>query len=497
MGQTNKPSSSNSDSIVLDSSANQARSKQTESQLPGSQLPRSQSTGSISWRESILIYRQKPALVMILLGFAAGLPLLLVFSTMTAWLRDVGIEKTAIGFFAWVGITYSIKVIWAPVVDRFRWPLLFALFGQRRSWIIIAQAVIAMGLLILAQLNPEQSLLWIAMVAVMIAFASATQDIAIDAFRIESAVGEHQGALSAAYILGYRLALLVAGAGALYLADHFNWLLSYSTMGGLMAACILATLWASEPSNRSPDQRLDWDAQMIDRIMGRPMNMASRPLWQRHFLGAVVCPFLEFFQRNGRLALIILLFISLFRISDITMGIMANPFYLDLGFSKSDIASIAKVFGFFMTIIGSAFCGVMVVKFGIMRPLLVGAILVAATNGLFAVMAWQAGIDIGHLVTPSLIWLALVISADNLSGGIASTAFIAYLSSLTNRQYTATQYALFSSLMTLPGKFLSGFSGWVIDGSSYTLFFVIAAILGLPAIFLVIYLNRISLIKPD
>ena len=449
----------------------------------------------MSWRESILIYRRKPALVMILLGFAAGLPLLLVFSTMTAWLRDVGVEKTAIGFFAWVGITYSIKVIWAPVVDRFRWPLLFALFGQRRSWIMVAQGVIAAGLFGLAQLNPEQSLLWIAVVAVVIAFASATQDIAIDAFRIESAVGEHQGALSAAYILGYRLALLVAGAGALYLADHFNWLLSYSAMGGLMLSCVIATLWASEPNNRNPEQQLDWDSKMVDQIMGRPMYLSQRPRWQRHLLGAVVCPFLEFFQRNGRLALVILLFISLFRISDITMGIMANPFYLDLGFSKSDIASIAKLFGFFMTIIGSALCGIMVVKFGIMRPLLAGAILVASTNGLFALMAWQSGIDMGQLITPSLIWLALVISADNLSGGIASTAFIAYLSSLTNRQYTATQYALFSSLMTLPGKFLSGFSGWVIDGSSYTVFFMIAAVLGLPAIVLVIYLNRSGLLN--
>ena len=449
----------------------------------------------MSWREAILIYRRKPALVMILLGFAAGLPLLLVFSTMTAWLRDVGVEKTAIGFFAWVGITYSIKVIWAPVVDRFRWPLLFALFGQRRSWIMVAQGVIAAGLFGLAQLNPEQSLLWIAVVAVVIAFASATQDIAIDAFRIESAVGEHQGALSAAYILGYRLALLVAGAGALYLADHFNWLLSYSAMGGLMLACVIATLWASEPNNRNPEQQLDWDSKMVDQIMGRPMHLSQRPRWQRHLLGAVVCPFLEFFQRNGRLALVILLFISLFRISDITMGIMANPFYLDLGFSKSDIASIAKLFGFFMTIIGSALCGIMVVKFGIMRPLLAGAILVASTNGLFALMAWQSGIDMGQLITPSLIWLALVISADNLSGGIASTAFIAYLSSLTNRQYTATQYALFSSLMTLPGKFLSGFSGWVIDGSSYTVFFMIAAVLGLPAIVLVIYLNRSGLLN--
>jgi PAT family beta-lactamase induction signal transducer AmpG len=200
----------------------------------------------------------------------------------------------------------------------------------------------------------------------------------------------------------------------------------------------------------------------------------------------VICPFLEFFKRNGRFALIILLFVALFRLSDITMGIMANPFYLDMGYSKSEIASIAKGFGFFMTIAGSALCGIWVVKWGLFRPLLLGAVLVASTNVLFALLAYD---QLG-LVSPSLVWLAVVISADNLSGGIASTAFVAYLSSLTNRSYTATQYALFSSLMTLPGKFISGFSGVIVDASSYVHFFLIAAGLGVPAIVLVLVLKR-------
>lgn len=447
---------------------------------------------SPSWRDSLLVYCRKPSLVIMLLGFSAGLPLLLVFSTMTAWLRDVGVEKTAIGFFAWVGITYSIKVLWAPVVDRLSLPILHRL-GQRRSWMLVAQLGIALSLLLLAQLDPQQSLLIIALVAVLIAFSSSTQDIAIDAFRIESAKDEMQGALSAAYIFGYRVALLVAGAGALYLADHFDWQIAYSSMAGLMVVGLLATLWANEPAHRSRDEQQQIDADMVDRVMQRPMNLASRPAWQRHILGAVVCPFLEFFQRNGRFAIVILLFISVFRISDITMGIMANPFYLDLGFSKSDIASVAKVFGFFMTILGSALCGVFVVKYGIHRPLLAGAILVAGTNGLFALMAISAGVDTETVVTPSLIWLALVISADNLSGGIATTAFVAYLSSLTNKQYTATQYALFSSLMTLPGKFISGFSGLVIDATNYAVFFMIAAVLGIPAIILVIIIRKIQL----
>ncbi|WP_439100712.1 MFS transporter, partial [Congregibacter sp.] len=217
-------------------------------------------------------------------------------------------------------------------------------------------------------------------------------------------------------------------------------------------------------------------------------HLEQRSLWQRQLLGAVICPFLEFLQRFGPFAFVLLLFIAVFRLSDIAMGVMANPFYLDLGYSKSEIASVAKLFGFFMTIAGSALCGVLVMRFGLLRPLMLGAIMVASTNLLFAVLAGLEGDG-----APALLWLALVISADNLSGGIASTAFLAYLSSLTHRSYTATQYALFSSLMTLPGKFLSGFSGWVVDSSGYGPFFVIAAGLGIPAILLVgvlMYVDR-------
>ncbi len=431
------------------------------------------------------IYRQKPVLVIAVLGFSAGLPFLLVFSTLTAWLRDVGVERTAIGFFAWVGITYSVKVFWSPVVDRLNLPLLGRL-GQRRGWILAGQLGIALGLLLMSLADPVSSLLLIALAALLVAFSSSTQDVALDAFRIESAPDELQGAMSAAYIFGYRLALLVAGAGALYIAEFSGWTLAYLSMAALMLVCVLAVLWADEPPHASRQQRDALELDMVDSIMGRPMHLASRPRWQRWLLGAVVCPVLEFFQRNGRFAVLILVFIAVFRLSDITMGIMANPFYIDLGYSKSDIASVAKVFGFFMTIFGSALCGVLVVKFGIMKPLLLGAVLVASTNLLFALLALAGS----HGVTPPLPWLALVISADNLSGGIAATAFVAYLSSLANRHYTATQYALFSSLMTLPGKFISGFSGWVVDSSGYTEFFLLAALLGLPAIVLVLILMR-------
>ncbi|MEK9766284.1 MAG: AmpG family muropeptide MFS transporter [Thalassolituus sp.] len=432
------------------------------------------------WRDAFLIYTRKPVLVISLLGFSAGLPFLLVFSTLTAWLRDEGVERTAIGFFAWVGLTYSIKVLWAPVVDRLQLPLLTRGLGQRRSWILIGQAGIAAGLLLMSQLNPQESLVYIALAALLVAFSSSTQDVALDAFRIESAPDEQQGALSAGYIFGYRLALLMSGAGAFYIADMANWSVAYVSMAALMGVAVLATLWADEPQHRTPEEQKRMDAEMVDEVMGRPMHLADRPFWQRHLLGAVICPFLEFFRRYGRFAFVVLLFIAVFRLSDIAMGVMANPFYLDMGYTKSEIASIAKVFGFFMTIAGSALCGVLVVKWGIMRPLMIGAVLVAATNLLFALLATHQG-----ETAPHIYWLGLVISADNLSGGIASTAFIAYLSSLTNKSYTATQYALFSSLMTLPGKFISGFSGWVVDSAGYPEFFVIAATLGLPAIVLV------------
>jgi len=441
-----------------------------------------------SWREALLIYRRKPVMVIAMLGFSAGLPFLLVFSTLTAWLRDVGVERTAIGFFAWIGLTYSIKVFWAPVIDRLAIPWLSHWFGLRRSWILLGQLGIAAGLLWMSLLNPQQSLWWIAVAALLVAFSSATQDVALDAYRIEIVDDSLQGAMSAAYIFGYRLALLVAGAGALYIAEWADWSLAYAAMAGLMLLAVVVTVWADAPRRQNASERAADEAAMVDQVMGRAMHLQQRPGWQRWLLGAVICPFLEFFQRNGWFALLILTFIAVFRLSDITMGVMANPFYLDLGYSKSDIASVAKIFGFFMTIAGSALCGVLVVRWGIYKPLLIGAVLVSTTNLLFAMLALQGEMLAATLLTPSLAWLALVISADNLSGGIASTAFVAYLSSLTNRSYTATQYALFSSLMTLPGKFISGFSGWVVDSAGYAEFFILASALGVPAVVLVLVL---------
>ncbi len=337
---------------------------------------------------------------------------------------------------------------------------------------LVAQMGIAAGLLLMSMAGPS-GLLYLSLCALLVAFSSATQDIAIDAYRIEAVVDEYQGAMSASYIFGYRVALLVAGAGCLYLAEYFGWVPAYLVMAGLMVIGMATVLLISEPARDADRTDLRAEQDLLARTSVGPVIE-----W---FVGAVASPFADFFKRNGRFAVVILLFIAVFRLSDIAMGIMANPFYLDMGYSKTDIANVAKVFGFFMSIVGSALCGILVVKWGIYRPLLLGAIAVAVTNLFFAGLS---------LMQPEIGYLAAVISADNISGGFAATAFVAYLSSLTNRAYTATQYALFSSLMTLPGKFVSGFSGVVVDSFGYFEFFCIAAVIGIPAILLVLVLRR-------
>jgi len=431
-----------------------------------------------SWKEAITIYTRPRVIGMILLGFSAGLPFLLVFSTLSAWLRDIDIARTTIGFFSWVGITYSIKVFWAPVIDRLPLPLLTRIFGKRRAWMLTAQVTIAAGLAGMAVTDPHTDLARLALFALLVAFGSATQDITVDAYRIEAVDRNLQGAMAATYVLGYRLALLMAGAGAFYIAEASSWSMAYLAMAALMGIGIAATLVINEPQHVTDPRTLALEARIENAVgvHGRQSAWARLAVW---FSDAVVGPFVEFFQRNGTLAVLILLLVGAYKLSDITMGVMANPFYLDLGFSKTEIANVTKIFGFFMTIAGAALGGILVVRFGILRPLLAGAILVASTNLLFV---WLS------VSEPKLATLAIVISADNLSGGLATSAFIAWLSSLTNTAYTATQYALFSSLMTLPAKFVGGFSGIVVDHAGYSSFFLYAGLLGVPAILLVLLL---------
>jgi PAT family beta-lactamase induction signal transducer AmpG len=434
------------------------------------------------WREAIRVYRQPRVFSMLFLGFAAGLPFPLVFTTLSTWLRDVGVDRTTIGFFAWIGITYSIKVFWSPVVDRLRLPGLTQHFGQRRSWMLLGQIGIVIGIINMAVLDPNLQITAMALFALLVAFSSATQDVAIDAYRIEAVEPELQGAMAGMYQSGWRIAASwVGGAGALYLAELVSWTVAYLTMAVAMGVGILTVLFVREPAhmlNRATVMEEQRVIDYLERSAHIPDALRIPTAW---FIGAVICPFIEFFHRNGKWALLILLFIAIYRISDIVLANMAYPFYIDMGFSKIEIANIGKIYGVLMTIVGATVGGVMVIRYGVMRMLLVGAILVAVTNLLYAQLAIEG---------KSLTGLALVISADNFSGGLAGSAFIAYLSRLTNTAYTATQYALFSSLMTLAPKFLSGFSGVIVDAQGYIFFFIYASLLGLPAIFLVMYLMR-------
>ncbi|MCG8393978.1 MAG: MFS transporter [Pseudomonadales bacterium] len=421
------------------------------------------------------LYLHPRVVVMLFLGFSAGLPFLLVFSTLSAWLADVDVDRASIGYFSWVGIMFSIKVFWAPVVDRLKLPLLTRWLGQRRSWLVVAQLGIAVSLFLMGTTQPVGNLALFAQLALLVAFFSATQDICIDAYRIDSAADEFQGAMAATYIFGYRVAMLMAGAGAFYIADMDSWGMAYLVMALLMGVGLVTTLIVNEPDTPPRDD------------FGR-----SPGQWIHN---ALVRPFADFFGRYGHYALMLLALVAVYRISDITMGVMANPFYLDIGYTKNEIATVAKFFGFFMTIAGSIIGGLAVSRFGLLRPLLVGAVAVMLTNLLFAVMASYSPVSpvVGEpegVRWASLVWLAAVISADNLSGGFANVALIAFMSSLTNRAFSATQYALFSSLMTLPGKFIGGFSGEVVKGAGYTVFFNYAAVMGIPAIVLVVAMIR-------
>ncbi len=453
------------------------------------------------WREALLAYLDRRVVALFFLGFAAGLPYLLVFSTLSTWLREYGVDRATIGFLSWVSTFYSIKVLWAPIVDRLPLPILTTAFGRRRGWMLLAQAGIIAGLLGMAVADPKEGLYWLVACALLVAFSSATQDIAIDAFRIESAPAELHGPLAGSYNFGYRVALLVAGAGALYIAEFESWFSAYVGMALLMLAGPLTVFLIPEPESKVDRSSLLQEERVVAymaRLREMPARLKSILGW---LYGAVVCPFLDFFRRIGWFALVILMFIGIYKLSDVIMGVMASPFYIDAGFSKTDIANVTKLYGFIMSVAGGLIGGLLVARWGVVKPLIVGAALVGLPNLLFAWLAYQ-GIDQVFLTIPpperSLplpsgsaqdLWLlALAISGDNLGGGIAGTVLIGYLSSLTSTAYTATQYALFSSFMSLPGRFIGGWSGVMVEDVGYRDFFAWTAVISLPAIVIAIYL---------
>ena len=434
-----------------------------------------------SWLEALVVYRHPRVLAMLFLGFSAGLPLLLVFGTLSGWLAREGIDKSTIGHVSWVALLYGLKFLWSPLVDHLKLPLLHPVFGQRRSWMLLAQTGIISGLLFMAGSNPQTQLTILVYSALLVAFSSATQDIAIDAWRIEAMPVETQGAMAATYQTGYRLGMLLAGGGAFTLAHYYSWSLAYTVLAMVMSIGIITTLFISEPEHvisRNTWKQEERVIKFLEKSAHLPKSLREFYAW---FTGAVICPFTDFFIRNGKYALIILLFIGLFRISDITMGIMANPLYVDIGYSDLQIGLVTKTIGPVITILGAIFGGMLVIRYGVMPILLLGAFLVIITNLLFALLA---------VLPANTLYLSVVIGADNLSGGLAGSAFIAYLSGLTNRAYTATQYALFSSLMLLPAKFIGGFSGDFVDALGFVPFFIYTALIGLPAIFLILYLIR-------
>lgn len=430
------------------------------------------STGS--WLASAKEYLHPRVIGMLFLGFSAGLPFLLVFSTMSAWLRDIGVSLTTIGFFSWIGITYSIKVFWSPLVDRLSIPWLTPKLGKRRSWMLIGQVGIATGLIAMASINPAEHLAAFAFFAFFVAFSSATQDVALDAYRIEAVDIRYQGPMASNYQTGYRIGILMAGAGSLYIADAANFQLAYFTMAAMMGIGIATVLIITEPET-DPVAARDREKDLLAAISEFVPDKYRLGEFQKWLLGAIVCPFLDFFRRIGWWSIAILAFVAAYRIGDIVMGIMANPFYLDLGFTKSEIATISKLFGFVLTVTGAIAGGLMAARYSAVRMLIVGAILVVGSNLLFAQLA---------VIGPERYFLIVTISADNFSAGFAGSVFIVFLSSLTSTKYTATQYALFSSLMTLPGKIISGYSGVLAENYGFQLFFYYAAAMGLPAVVL-------------
>ena len=449
----------------------------SEKTLSSQKIPVSPDAGPVNpdakpaWRDVWRVYAELATLRMLLLGFSAGLPLLLVFGTLSFWLREAGIDRTTIGYLSWVGLAYGFKWVWAPLVDRMPIPLLTRWLGRRRSWLLLSQLTIIAALVGLALTDPRLALTPVIWCALAVAFGSATQDIALDAYRIESAEARRQAALAASYQTGYRLAMIWAGAGALWIAARAEvtgagsyqqgaWQVAYLAMAVSMLLGVVTVLLSPEPATR---------------VIPPSRNAVE---WLK---SALVEPFADFLRRYGKQAALILALIAIYRISDVVMGIMANPFYVDMGYTKDEVAAVTKIYGVIMTLVGAFIGGALAMRFGVMRVLMLGAVLSAASNLLFAWLA-SRGHDLNALI--------FVIAADNLSSGIASAAFIAYLSSLTNINYSATQYALFSSMMLLLPKFLAGYSGKYVDAFGYSNFFTATAFLGLPVLLLVALASR-------
>ncbi len=494
--------------------------------------------------EYIKLFKHPKVVTLLFLGFSAGLPIMLIFSTLGLWLNEAGVAKSTITYFSWAALGYSFKFVWAPLVDRLPLPVLTPLLGRRRAWMLLSQLAIMAAIFLMSSVDPTvgvSNLEVLAYGAVLLGFSSATQDIVIDAYRIESADANLQSMLSATYIAGYRIGMLVAGAGSLFLASklgstklHYSyaaWSSTYVIMALVMLVGVLTTLIIKEPELTVTDtdySTTDYTRffllflsvvtvfiftfivtaglvktlsdSLAELFSNKPLagfvisslrivlallnayvvaniliavQLVNRSMVNNTYLA----PIKDFFNRYGmQTAVLLLAVIGLYRISDIVMGVVANIFYQDIGFSKIEIATITKTFGLFMTIAGGFLGGLMAIKMGVFRVLFLGALLSALTNLLFIKLA-----SVGH----DIIWLYATIAMDNLSAGLAGAAFIAFLSSLTNIKFTAVQYAIFSSLMTLLPKIFGGYSGTLVEQFGYEKFFMLTTLLGVPVLWLV------------
>ncbi|UVE18622.1 AmpG family muropeptide MFS transporter [Pseudomonas sp. LS44] len=491
---------------------------------------------SRTWRAALAAYASPATLALLLLGFAAGLPYMLVFSTLSVWLREAGVARETIGFASLIGLAYAFKWVWSPLLDQWRLPFLGAL-GRRRSWLVLSQSLVVVGLTGMALCDPQQQLPWLIALAVLVAFASATQDIAVDAYRLEIAEESRQAALAASYMAGYRVAALLATAGALYFAEWFGstghsynasaWSGTYLVFALLMLPALVTSLWMREPPvplrTQMAAARYDLAHQLVSVLVLIVLLISVPALFtqlyntnfhsvlfegvslfellkeDRAFLRAilyliltclclssigrrglapVLTPVNDFVVRYRWQALLLLGLIATYRLSDTVMGVMANVFYIDQGFTKEQIASVSKVFGLIMTLLGAGFGGLLIVRFGIMPILFIGGVTSAATNLLFLMLTGMGA----HLQM-----LVVTISCDNFSAGLATAAFVAYLSSLTNLKFSATQYALLSSIMLLLPRLIGGYSGVMVEKFGYAQFFLITALLGVPTLLMILW----------
>ena len=504
-----------------------------------------------NWQQSFQSFTHPRVITMLFLGFSAGIPLLLIFGTLGLWLREAGLDRGAVTFFSWAALGYSFKFMWAPIVSFLPLPFFDKKFGRRRSWILVSQISVIAAILMMALTNPalgDHQLKIMALSAVLLGFSSATQDIVIDAYRIESApTADIMDVMSSTYIAGYRIGMLISGAGSLFLADFFGseinsynyeaWKYTYFFMAFFMFFGIATTFIIDEPKNNNDFEKkysiktylmffliflisilgfigvfllstetaielksnleaitnnknlssflielLRLSAALIIGTLIIIFSIKTKLINKKIFMECYLAPISDFFQRYKlKLALLLILLISLYRISDIMLGVISYIFYQDIGFSKSEIAWIVKTFGLIMTILGGFVGGVLSIRFGLIKILYIGALLTVITNLLFMLLSTYG-------YSPSLLYF--VISADNLTAGIASAAFVAFLSRLTNISFTAMQYAIFSSLMTLIPKISAGYSGSIVESIGYTNFFLIASLLGIPVLLVIYFTNK-------